>query len=277
MATNAPEPTTAWDESQCTAALAHLERLKTQIDSLRLTIPRIIEPFTSPPTPAMFRAFSDNLTTVQTEVKGFKTEWNSQETRTVLEHASNSLKQDGDLSRSAEVAKYGWVDRESREKKRGKKAVEQKEVGGGPGERLGEGDIGKIVDEWKGKEGHEKIGLKRENGDKDLTVGICTCVGGLIETDWRVQISFVAGSWKHRFHVVITQKENEAHKIDVECLGTRATELAITGCIKARPKANDLRYLLVCSRPFHNHPGKTAIRNRIMPAVVGHTDEWSRI
>ncbi|KAF1953637.1 hypothetical protein CC80DRAFT_142899 [Byssothecium circinans] len=239
-----PQPSPEWDESQCTAALAHLERLQAQLDDLRLTIPRVIRPFTAPPAPSMYRAFSDNLTASQNDIKAFRTQWHSQDTQSVLDHARKSLARNKDLSKSAEVGKYGWVEKERKERERGKKMLKEKEsgTGVGEGERLGEGDVGRILDEWKTRKGYEKIGLKREDGDKDLT------------------ITFVAGSWKHRFHILIQQEETGSHKLHVECLGTGATQLAITRCMMARPKLNDLRYLLDMIAAYKTVKGTTCAK-----------------
>ncbi|KAF2645085.1 hypothetical protein P280DRAFT_514538 [Massarina eburnea CBS 473.64] len=236
MASTNPTPTTqpqpqlaaAWDEAQLTSALAHLERLQSQLDSLRFTIPRVLQPFHAPPTPSLFRAFSDNLTASQNDIKDFRKQWQNHDTQTVFQYKRDSLKKDGNLSLKGrggvdveEVKKYGWVDREARMKQReGQNGVEKAVES----EVLGQADINKIVAEWKG--GLEKIAVESKDGDKDLT------------------IMLIASSLRLHFQVLVTQEENGSYKLNAECLGTDVTRLAITRCIKTRPKTNDLRYLL---------------------------------
>jgi hypothetical protein len=147
-----------------------------QLDDLRLTIPRVVEPLYSPPTPSTFRALKDNLVTSQDGIKEFRKQWQAKETQQVFEYGRQSLKRNGDMSKSVEVDKYGWVERE----RKGDKGIEEnnelKKDEGDRGERMTQAEISRVVDEWKGK--MPKVVVKSEDENKDLTV--CNITAGSV-------------------------------------------------------------------------------------------------
>ncbi|KAF2241601.1 hypothetical protein BU26DRAFT_174172 [Trematosphaeria pertusa] len=223
-----PDAGAGWDEAQCIAALAQLERLKTQLDDLRLAIPRVVEPFYSPPTPAMFRAFKQGVIGSQNEIKSFRNQWHDQDTQAIFDHARKSMGQNPDLSASAQVQQYGWIEKESREKeaallrKDGAQEAEEAQVA------LTQEDISRILDDFH--KTYPNLNLTTENGNHNIMIQF-------------VSTSASAAS-RLRFRVIIEQKANGQHKLNAECLGTADPSPAITRCIASRPQANDLKYLL---------------------------------
>ncbi|KAK7556652.1 hypothetical protein IWX49DRAFT_586632 [Phyllosticta citricarpa] len=101
-----------WDEARCTAALASLEQMQSQLDDLRLGIPTILAPLKTPhqSPESMFRDFKESATTVSVALANFKNDWKSEDTQRLLHHARESEKNNPDLSQGARVPKYGWVE-----------------------------------------------------------------------------------------------------------------------------------------------------------------------
>ncbi|PVI01396.1 hypothetical protein DM02DRAFT_641908 [Periconia macrospinosa] len=224
MTTSNPGTDPAWDEAQCTSALAQLERLQAQIDDLRLTIPRLVEPFYSPPTPSVFRAYKENIATSQNDMKKLKSQWKNPQVEKIFTYSKHSFQENGDLSKSSEVPRYGWVDMEEKLQEATQKGDKEKEAESDQGMDVSQEDIRKIVDEWKAR--NDKIKFQGQDGYHDF------------------KISFVSDSLVLKFHVTITQELNGVQKLRAVCLGTKEPALAITRCINTRPHPNDLSYLL---------------------------------
>ncbi|EUC36999.1 hypothetical protein COCCADRAFT_33649 [Bipolaris zeicola 26-R-13] len=211
-----------WDEAQCTAALAQLEQLQTQIDDLRLAIPRIIEPFHRPPNATTYKLYTQGVLSSQTGLNALKDRWNLPEVQNTFEHAKQSFGANADLSEAVSVPSHGWVEREQEvnrsTSKSGSKTAED------TGAVFSDSDISRIVVVFR--KAHPT--LKVETNDEDHSI----------------HIRFVASSLMLKFRVTIDRESNGRHKLNAECLGTTESCLAITRCIASRPNKNDLRYLL---------------------------------
>ncbi|OQO10669.1 hypothetical protein B0A48_03967 [Cryoendolithus antarcticus] len=83
-----------WSSQQSEAALADLERLQDQISKAQ--------------TFAELKKAAVNATT---DLQTLRQTWNAERTQEVLTKAKESESNDGDLSREAEVAQYGWIDK----------------------------------------------------------------------------------------------------------------------------------------------------------------------
>lgn len=216
------QPAADWDETQCKAALAHLEKLQEQLDELRLTIPRIIQPLrTAHTTPAAFyTGFRQAALGANKNLSRFKAAWQSQETQSILEHTKESQKADPDLSACVRVPKYGWVDILDNEKEAG--AVEK-------GDQIAmlnneEVDITGIVDAFKHEHPKFKVNIEADNQ--------------------LINIMFRLPTLLMRFRVLRRKETNGNYKLDAECVGKMPLFPAITRCLASRPRPNDLKYLL---------------------------------
>jgi len=146
-----------------------------------MTIPRVLTPFYSPPTPALYREFKDGLLASQVEIKSFRNKFQGQETQGIIDHARRRVKADGDMSKSGEVQQYGWIERKERRGENAKK---------GPGidvaahvePALTDEEIGKIVGEWRAR--NERVGVVEKDGGRDLLV----CVLSLSEMRGKILI-----------------------------------------------------------------------------------------
>lgn len=162
QASNSQQPAADWDEAQCKGALAHLEKLQEQLDELRLTIPRIIQPLrTAHTTPAAFYAdFRQAAVGANKNISKFKVVWQSQETQSIFEHAKESQKTDPDLSACVRVPKYGWVDTLENEKEAAGAIEKEDQVMMLKNEEL---DITGIVDAFKHEHPKFKVNLEADN------------------------------------------------------------------------------------------------------------------
>ncbi|KAF1978498.1 hypothetical protein BU23DRAFT_564085 [Bimuria novae-zelandiae CBS 107.79] len=224
MAAEAAQPSADYDEAQCIAALAQLERLQNQLDDLRLTLPRIVEPFHMPSKPPMFHAFKDNVIKAQRDMKTFKSQWQSQETQDIFEHTRKSAAANPDLSAGAQVRQYGWIEKEEREKEMVKKNGEDEVRMEDVRVHITKEEREKILSDWK--EANPSIKVEEKDECKELL------------------IPFVADSTKYRFRIKISDDANATQAIKAECEGTSEPFTAVTRCLASRPNANDLRYLL---------------------------------
>ncbi|KAJ4305220.1 hypothetical protein N0V90_000751 [Kalmusia sp. IMI 367209] len=166
QATQLAPPDTDYDEAQCIAALAQLERLKQQLDDLRLTLPRVVEPFHMPTGPPMYQAFKNNLTKSVRDMKTFRAQWQSQDIQSVLEHAKKSAAANPDLSAGAQVHQYGWVEKEEREKEAAKKEGEGKEKVEDVRVHITKEERENIVAEWR--KTHPTIKMEANDEGREL-------------------------------------------------------------------------------------------------------------
>ncbi|ORY14804.1 hypothetical protein BCR34DRAFT_478993 [Clohesyomyces aquaticus] len=223
----AGQPAVVWDEAQCNAALAHVERLQGQLDNLRLAIPRIIEPFSSEQATStdVFKGFKQALIGSQNDLKSFRVQWHTPEYQSILVHARKSYSANPDLSASAQVPRYGWIQSEIAEKKALAGNLsgleEPQEIATG----LGKEDIALILDEFCNTYPDIRVGMKDDNHE--------------------IMIKFEVDDLRLKFRVTIdTQANGGRHNLNAECLGTNKLFPVMTRCISTRPYANDLKYLL---------------------------------
>lgn len=106
-----------WSKTELESALAHLERLQDQIDSLRSAIPEVVRPLYIRGDGYKPRTKADVLIDVRKSavqraesLRTFAEAWESDDTKRVLERARESESRDANLSRSEEVPKWGWVE-----------------------------------------------------------------------------------------------------------------------------------------------------------------------
>ncbi|KAF2145066.1 uncharacterized protein K452DRAFT_295621 [Aplosporella prunicola CBS 121167] len=118
-ATNAVQEDQPWDEAQCVAALAALERLQDQLDEVRLVIPALVEPLKVPrDTPReLFLDFKQTAIGVSKRMQNFDRTWKAQETQSILAYARQRQKADPDLDQGRDVLRYGWLNDAVKENK----------------------------------------------------------------------------------------------------------------------------------------------------------------
>ncbi|KAL5393154.1 hypothetical protein PMIN04_005451 [Paraphaeosphaeria minitans] len=223
-APQAAPPTEDYDEAKCIAALAQLERLKHQLDDLRLTLPRILEPFHMPSKPPMFHAFKDNLIKAQRDMKTFKSQWQGQETQNILEHARKSAAANPDLSAGAQIQQYGWIEKEKKEKEVSKKNEDGVKRAEDLGIRITKEERGRIVQQWR--QINPSIKVDETDDGKQIL------------------IPFVADSTKYSFRVMISGDANLSQAVQAECEGAGEPFTSVTRCLASRPNPNDLKNLL---------------------------------
>jgi hypothetical protein len=188
MSTSEPQavPGAGWNEEQCTAALARLEQLQEQVirstsftgplsydrqvDDLRMAIPRIINPFQRPPAPSVFKLYAEGVVSSQNGIKSLQESWKDPEMTEALEHVRKSLGANSDLSASASVPVYGWVerDRRMREAKHGSPKDKAEDTG----HSLSDDEIAQILVEFE-KE-HPNIKLEKQDENRLIKVRVST-------------------------------------------------------------------------------------------------------
>ncbi|KAF2115792.1 mediator complex subunit 27-domain-containing protein [Lophiotrema nucula] len=233
--TDTQQPSSSWDEERCKAALAQLERLQTQatqLDDLRMTIPRVVEPFNSNLTsgPVIYKQFSTAAVSSQNNIKAFRAQWQSPETQSILNHAKESLEKSDDLSAGAQVAKFGWVQSELAEKEKTSRSKhDKKDIAD---DKLDKETIGKMLEEFKTANSKTKIETK--DGNRDIL------------------FSFVADGLRLKFRVTIEEEAGGRRKVNAECMGTAKPFSSISRSVASRPQANDLKYLLDMIAAYKN-------------------------
>ena len=85
---------------------------------LRLSLPRVMEVLTSQSFSgaAMFNTYKKNVVDSQKGINSLRTQWHSQEIQSIFEHTTQSLSKDDDLTPSAKIERWGWVDNQTKEK-----------------------------------------------------------------------------------------------------------------------------------------------------------------
>ncbi|KAF2191022.1 hypothetical protein K469DRAFT_558517 [Zopfia rhizophila CBS 207.26] len=215
-----------WDEAQCKAALAQLEALQQDLDNIRFTIPRMVHPFNSnlSSPAALFQAFKQATVGSQNDIKSFRVKWQSSEIQSIFDRARESQTTNSDLTASAQVPKYGWLESELAEKAAGKTMKAKTAKMENSNVELTNEYVAQLVDDFKKKNPKSNISIDDNNQV--------------------LNISLRAGALVLRFRVVIQREANGWHKLDATCLGKMKLFPAITNCISSRPRANDLKYLL---------------------------------
>lgn len=172
----------------------------------------------------MFHAFKDSLIKAQRDMKTFRTQWQSLEAQKLFEHARKSAVANPDLSAGAKIQKYGWIEKEKRQKNAVEKHadVEESVNVGAP---LTKDEREKILGNWKMANPHLNV-EEREEGTALL-------------------ISFNADSVRYRFRLSIPDGSDTTQAIKTECEGKGEPFTAVTRCMASRPNANDFKYLLV--------------------------------
>nr|OQO15855.1 hypothetical protein B0A51_15275 [Rachicladosporium sp. CCFEE 5018] len=95
------------------SALADLERLQDQVDSLRSLLPSLIAPLTRAQSSKVqtFAELKKAAVSATTDLQTLRQTWTSERTQEVFAKAKESESSNDDLSREAEVTQYGWIER----------------------------------------------------------------------------------------------------------------------------------------------------------------------
>jgi hypothetical protein len=173
----------------------------------------------------MFHAFKNNLTKAQHDLTSFRTQWQSQESQTILEHAKKSANANPDLSAGAQVPQYGWIEKEKKEREAAMNNGDAEERAEDLGIRITLEERRRVVEQYR--ETYPSIKMEEKNDGKQLL------------------IPFVADSTKFRFRVTIPQDAHSPQAIQAECEGTGEPFTSVTRCLASRPNPNDLKSLLV--------------------------------
>lgn len=227
-----------WDEAQCEAALAELERLQDKVAALRLVIPRVITPLEIPCSPAeLLLLFKKGIVDGQTNLKDFREQWGRDDLQNILQYAQGSYSTDKDLSEGGKVGQYGWAQKEivEKSKPRGKKR-NHSETDAEPVEALTTEIIAEKLRALR--TAHPSINIATKEDHRDI------------------MIRFISGGMRLRFHILIGQDANERDKLDATCVGAAEPCTTITRCIASRPRANDLKYLLDMIGAYKNVDGE---------------------
>ncbi|KAF2262605.1 hypothetical protein CC78DRAFT_582373 [Lojkania enalia] len=171
--TEAEQLADGWDEERCIAALAQLERLQAQLDDLRLTIPRVVEPFNSGLTsgPVIFKQFRQATVGSQNDIKAFRAQWQGQDIQSIFEYTRESLGKNSDLSTSAQVPIYGWVETEIIDKE----AARRRRPGARKDEShisLEKNEIARTLEEFR--KTHPNITVAAKEGNQDVLIKLAT-------------------------------------------------------------------------------------------------------
>jgi hypothetical protein len=65
---------------------------------------------------AMFNTYKKSVVDSQKGINSLRNQWNSQEVQAIFEHTTQSLNMDSDLTPSAKIERWGWVDNQIKEK-----------------------------------------------------------------------------------------------------------------------------------------------------------------
>ena len=65
---------------------------------------------------AMFNTYKKNVVDSQKGINSLRSQWHSQEFQSIFEHTAQSLSKDDDLTPSAKIERWGWVDNQIKEK-----------------------------------------------------------------------------------------------------------------------------------------------------------------
>ncbi|KAF1932900.1 uncharacterized protein M421DRAFT_252068 [Didymella exigua CBS 183.55] len=161
------QPGAGWDEAHCMAALAQLEQLQSQIDDLRLAIPRIIEPFHRPANPSTFKLYSQGVIGSQNGIKALNEAWRAPEVQETLAHTKKSFEANQDLAACVSVPSHGWIERARRERESHKSPGENTAVED-HSNRLDDETISRIIADIQGTQPNVK--LQAHDGNRCITV-----------------------------------------------------------------------------------------------------------
>lgn len=215
-----------WDEARCIAALATLEKLQDQLDELRLVVPNLVAPFTSPQDSpqAVSSDFRRTAIAVQKSQQVFDRTWKSEDVQDILAHATQSLRADPDLTKGASVQRYGWIDVAEKHQRPAKSKEKRSRGKGGDAEdKFDASAIMPAINAFK--EAHPDFKVDVEEGRM-------------------ITIMFKVSSMVLKFQVTCNVDPGNHATFMVECPGNIPLFSAITRCIASRPRPNDLSYLL---------------------------------
>ncbi|KAF2205003.1 hypothetical protein GQ43DRAFT_363352 [Delitschia confertaspora ATCC 74209] len=194
-----------------------------QLEETRLAIPRVLQTLhTSHSNPvAFYKDFKQAAVGATNDLKAFRSQWQSQETQSIFEHARGSLASNADLSSSPEIPKWGWIEA----------SLHDKELPGKPSkDDLDDSNYSLTSDAIS-----ETVAKFTEENNK-LSVRFYG--------NQRIKIKLKAGFQRHHFLVTVDEDANGRRKLRAECLGNSTKQMAVTRSLASRPRANDLRYLL---------------------------------
>lgn len=142
-----------------------------QIDDLRFTIPRVVQPLNNTQikdNPAFFSVYKQVVTACQNDFHSFRTNWMSEEFQKILEHSKESLKANSDLSASVQVPEYGWIRRESAEAEAARRRKDHGPKSDDSATTLDKESISGILDDFQ--KAHPQIKVEAKDDNRDLLV-----------------------------------------------------------------------------------------------------------
>lgn len=237
-----PSHSSSNSKRRCASWLPSLSLVTThalQIDDLRLTIPRIVEPFHRPPSAGMFKQYAQGVQGSQQDIKTLQEQWRSPEIQAVFEHTRRSLLANSDLSASRSMPAHGWTEREKKQHNIAKGNHSESTEDGSA--TLFNEDFARIVADFE----KSKPSIKLETQDDNRTISVWLAFTSCSHELTNLQTQFVASSVKLRFRITVEYDASGKHKLNVDSMGSAEPCLSINRCIASRPHPNDLRFLLV--------------------------------
>jgi hypothetical protein len=138
-----------------------------KINDLRLAIPRIIEPFQRPATPATFKLYAKGVLGSQDNVKSLNQKFRDAEMQSVFEHTKKSLAANTDLSASMSIPSCGWIEREKKE--RGANQSSRSESMEESGTGLTDEEVAQLLGVFQ--KTHPTIKLATQDDNRTIIVG----------------------------------------------------------------------------------------------------------
>jgi hypothetical protein len=84
---------------------------------MRSSVTQVVGPFTLPPSPETYKLYAQGIMGVQNDIRNLNENWKNPEIQDLFNHTSKSYSANTDLSASASIPVYGWIERELRERK----------------------------------------------------------------------------------------------------------------------------------------------------------------
>jgi hypothetical protein len=84
---------------------------------MRSSVTQVVGPFTLPPSPETYKLYAQGIMGVQNDIRSLNEHWKNSEIQEVFDHTRKSFSANTDLSASASIPAYGWIEREEKERK----------------------------------------------------------------------------------------------------------------------------------------------------------------
>ena len=114
---------------------------------------------------AMFNTYKKNVVESQKGINSLRSQWHSQEFRSIFEHTTQSLSKDDDLTPSAKIERWGWVDNQIKEKEAAKRKSDGVQKPEDMFINLTNEDVTREIQEFQTAHSNVKILTKDDNQD----------------------------------------------------------------------------------------------------------------